>query len=113
MGLSVANLEPINKMQQVSTRPEAYAVSNEAPVSDAFSESLSVASANRVSGAAPVVYPNAQVQVDEVGKVKRSQDVNRVYNKIASAYNGAATSYNAAREATGYDVVGSRIDAYA
>ncbi len=113
MGLSVANLEPIRGVRQVTQRPEAYAVSNEAEVSDAFSESMKTANANRVNGPAPVVYPNAQVQTNEVGQIRRSQQVNDVYNKIASSFGGATVGYDANSNAASYGVVGSKIDVYA
>ncbi len=113
MGLSVASLEPISSLKQVSTRPEAYAVENQAEVSDAFSEAMKTAGADRVSGAAPVVYPNAQTQVNEVDRIGRSKQVSDVYNKIASSFKGATTGYDANSNAASYGMVGSNIDLYA
>ncbi|MBQ7676675.1 MAG: hypothetical protein IJT32_00430 [Lachnospiraceae bacterium] len=113
MGLSVTNLEPITSVKRVTQRPEAYAVSNEAEVSDAFSESMKTANAGRVNGPAPVVYPNAQVRTSEVGQIRRSQQVSDAYNKIASSFGGATTGYDANRAAASYSTVGSNIDVYA
>ena len=113
MELSVTGLDPVTPVRQVTQRPEAYAVSNEAEVSDAFSESMKTAGANRVSGPAPVVYPNAQVQTNEVGQIRRSQQVNDVYNKIASSFGNATVGYDANRNASSYGMVGSQIDVYA
>lgn len=113
MGLSVTDLDPVSSVRRVTQRPEAYAVSNEAEVSDAFSESMKTASTNRVNGPAPVVYPNAQIQTNEVGQIRRSQQVSDVYNKIASSFGGAATGYGADMKAASYDMVGSNIDVYA
>lgn len=113
MGLSVTNLEPITSVQRVDRRPEAYAVSNEAEVSDAFSESMKTASPNRVNGSAPVVYPNAQIQTSEVSQIRRSQQVSDAYNKIASSFGGATTGYDASSAAASYAMIGSNIDVYA
>ncbi len=113
MGLSVASLDPISSLKQVSTRPEAYAVENQAEVSDAFSESMKTATAERVSGAAPVVYPNAQTQTSEISRTGRAQQVSDAYNKIASSFQGATVGYDANSRASSYGMVGSNIDVYA
>ncbi len=113
MGLSVASLEPISSLKQVTARPEAYAVENQADVSDAFSESMKMASADRVSGAAPVVYPNAQTQTNEVGRMGRAREVSDAYNKIASSFQGATVGYDSRSNAASYGMVGSNFDAYA
>ncbi len=113
MGLSVASLNPVSSLKQVTARPEAYAVENQADVSDAFSESMKTASADRVSGAAPVVYPNAQTQTNEVSRMGRAQQVSDAYNKIASSFKGATVGYDAQSNASSYGMVGSHIDVYA
>lgn len=113
MGLSVTNLEPITSVKRVTQRPEAYAVSNEAEVSDAFTESMKTAGTGSIRGAAPVVYPNAQVQTNEVAQTRRAQQVSDAYNKIASSFGGATTGYDANSAAASYAMVGSNIDVYA
>lgn len=85
---SVASVQPMN-----------YSVENTAQVSDVYNAETTKQSAG-VNGAAPVQYPNAQVQ-------------SKSFNDIAAQFTSNNTSYTTKGVGTKYGMVGSKFDAYA
>lgn len=112
MSLSIGRLSAsATTSSYASIRPQSYSVANEAEVSAAYTESVQQASgvSGPIGGADPVQYPNAQT----VAGVSGAHEVEQAYNAVASAFEGATTSYGADLVGTSYGVVGSNIDVYA
>ena len=111
-GIGPMSMYPISSVRQVETKPQNYAVENESEVSDAFTESLAMNGVNGINGPSPVQYPNAQVAEPSRAEQQAANAtrVNQFYNNVASAFQGAATSYNANGVGSQYEMVGSTID---
>ncbi|RKM57935.1 hypothetical protein D6855_12870 [Butyrivibrio sp. CB08] len=101
-------------------QPMNYPVKNEGSVSDAFMET---GMSNAIMNVPPVVYPNAQEipKADDesdplalsINTVQKSQEANRMYNDVASKFQGMTTGYAQNSEALSYGMSGSAIDLYA
>lgn len=102
-------------------QPMNYTVNNESEVSDAFAETGMDGSVKSVP---PVVYPNARTvessEGDESNPLKlsadvarKSQQVNRFYNDVASGFRGMITGYNGSTQGLSYEMPGGTIDLFA
>lgn len=118
MGLSIGSIGSTYGMNYI--QPMNYSVKNEADVSDAFIET---GMSNAIMNVPPVVYPNAQEipGADEesdplalsINSVKKSQEANRMYNEVASRFQGMTTGYAQDTQALSYGMSGSSIDLFA
>ena len=112
-GISSLSMNPVRPISASSVSPQNFSVENESEVSDAFSESLAVNGTDGITGPAPVQYANAsRTRTDEAAleNARSATEVNDYYNKVASSFEGASTSYDAGGNASGYAMVGSHID---
>jgi hypothetical protein len=109
-GLSAGSMNRISPIANREIRPQNYAVENESEVSDAFTQAMAMQGVNGITGPAPVQYPNAQVEENKVNAAEQSKQANAMFNKIASAYQGMNTSYNANGGPQSYGMVGNSID---
>ena len=102
-------------------QPMNYTVKNQSEVSDAFIET---GMSGSVMNVPPVVYPNAQ-QVESSDEetndplklsadvVKKSQDANRLFNDVASKFQGMTTGYTQNNQAYSYGISGGNLDLFA
>ena len=118
MALSVGGIG--NPYGMSFIQPMNINIKNEASVSDAFMES---GMSGAIMNVPPVVYPNAQ----EVGSseddndplalsanvVRKSQEANRMYNDVASKFQGLTTGYDQNTQALSYGMSGNTIDLFA
>ncbi len=110
MGLSV------DSTSNLTVSPQWYSVANQSQVSTAYAESMQVGAVSgnaAVKAANPVQYPNAQVSEAREAQQTAAQQAEQGYNSIASAFEGAFTSYSSALVGNSYSSVGSSFDAYA
>jgi hypothetical protein len=103
-------MNPISAIRSREIRPQNYAIENESEVSDAFTQAMAMQGVNGINGPSPVQYPNASVEENKVEAAEQSRQANQMFNKIASAYQGMNTSYNANGGAMSYGMVGNTID---
>ena len=118
MGLSIGSIGNTYGMNYI--QPMNYSGKNEADVSDAFVET---GMSNAIMNVPPVVYPNAQEipKADDesdplalsINSVKKSQEANRMYNDVASKFQGMTTGYAQNTQALSYGMSGSSIDLFA
>ncbi len=118
MSLSIGGIGNAYGMSYV--QPLNYGVKNEADISDAFVET---GMSGAVMNVPPVIYPNAQEipQADldsdplalSVDSVKKSQEANRLFNDVASKFQGMTTGYSQSTEALSYGMSGNSIDLFA
>ena len=117
MSLSIGGIQSAYGMNFV--QPLNLSVKNESEISDAFVET---GMSGAVMNVPPVVYPNAQVMsTDEesdplslsVNTVRKSQEANRLYNDVASKFQGMTTGYSSGTEALQYGMSGNTIDLFA
>ncbi len=118
MSLSIGGIGSAYGMNFI--QPMNYSVKNEASVSDAFVET---GMSNAIMNVPPVIYPNAQEipKADEendplalsINSVKKNQEANRIYNDVASKFQGMTTGYAQNSEALSYGMSGSAVDLYA
>ncbi|MBR6268891.1 MAG: hypothetical protein IKR28_11265 [Selenomonadaceae bacterium] len=118
MSLSVGSIGSAYGMSFI--QPMNYNVKNEADVSDAFIET---GMSNAIMNVPPVIYPNAQEipKADEesdplalsINSVKKNQEANRMYNEVASKFQGMTTGYSQSTQALSYGMSGSSIDLFA
>lgn len=93
--------------------PMNYSVKNDAELSAVYN-SESTKNSQGVTSVRPVLYPNAQ-EVEDV-KAQRSNDVkaaDKIYNDIASSFNGNVTGYTNMSVGTNYGIIGGSFDMYA
>ena len=116
MGMSVGGIGSAYGMSFV--QPMNYPLKNESKPSDDF---LEVGMQNAVMNVPPVRYPNAQeiVKPEEeesnplklsMETVKKSQEANRMYNDVASKFQGMTVGYTQNQAATTYGMVGNSVD---
>ena len=101
-------------------QPMNYAVKNQSDVSDAFIET---GMSGAIMNVPPVVYPNAQAIPKAEGEsdplslsvntVKKSVEANRMYNDVASKFQGMTTGYTQNTEGISYGMSGGSVDLFA
>ena len=112
---SVGNAYGMNYVQ-----PMNYALKNESEVSDAF---IQQGAQGAIPSVTPVGYPNATIvgndSEDEdpmklaIGAVQKSQEVNKVYNDVASRFQGMTVGYSQNQAGYGYEMAGAKLDLFA
>ena len=118
MALSVGGIG--NPYGMSFVQPMNYSVKNQSDISDAFIET---GMSNAIMNVPPIIYPNAQEipKADEesdplalsINTVKKSQEANKLYNDVASKFQGITTGYTQDTQALTYGMSGSRIDLFA
>ncbi len=118
MGISIGGIGSSYGMNYI--QPMNYSVGNESEISDAFVET---GMSGMVMNVPPVIYPNAQAMPtadDEnnplsmsAASVQKSQQANRMYNDVASKFQGMTTGYSQNTEALSYGMSGNTIDLFA
>ena len=118
MSLSIGGIGNTYGMSFV--QPMNYSVNNESDVSEAFVET---GMSGAVMNVPPVVYPNAQTvsaadsESDPLSlsanSVRKSQEVNRAFNDVASKFQGMTTGYSQNTQALSYGMSGNTIDLFA
>ena len=118
MALSVGGVGSSYGMSFV--QPMNINIKNEAEVSDAFMET---GMSGAITNVPPVVYPNAQTVTgnDEesdplalsANVVRKSQEANKLYNDVASRFQGMTTGYTQDTQALSYGMSGSTVDLFA
>ncbi len=101
-------------------QPMNYPVKNESEISDAFVET---GMSGAIMNVPPVIYPNAQEipKADDENNplsmsadvVRKSQEANKMYNDVASKFQGMTTGYAQDSAAMSYAVSGSNLDLFA
>lgn len=101
-------------------QPMNYALKNESEVSDAFVQSRAQAVIPNVS---PIGYPNAQIVSDDsededpmklaIGAVQKSMEANKIYNDVASKFQGMTVGYSQSQAGYGYEMEGAKLDLFA
>ena len=117
MSISIGGLGSPYGMSYI--QPMNYALKNQSEVSDSFIET---GMSGAVMNVPPVKYPNATeiIPSDEennplklsAGVVKKSQDANRMYNDVASKFQGMTTGYSQDTQALSYGMAGNTIDLF-
>lgn len=114
MGLSVASLNPISNVTMVTAKEQAYSISNQSGVSQAYKESINnTVTPKAVRGPAPVQYATARYDVSSNRGIQANRRMTRAYNDIAAGFNGVSTSYDRNRQASSYDLTGQGVDLFA
>ena len=100
-------------------QPMNYSLKNESEISDSFIET---GMSGAVMNVPPVKYPNAHeiIPSDEesdplklsANVVRKSQDANRMYNDVASRFQGMTTGYSQDTQALSYGMAGNTIDLF-
>jgi hypothetical protein len=119
MGISISGLGNPYSMSYI--QPMNYPLKNESKVSDDF---LEVGMQNAVMNVPPVKYPNAQEVVkpeDEennplklaMDTARKSQEANRMYNDVASKFQGMTVGYSQNQSAVTYGMSGNSVDFFA
>ncbi len=118
MALSIGSVGSAYGMNYI--QPMNYALKNESQVSDEFAKRGAEGLVNNVS---PVRYPNAQaIPADDdredpmqmaVDMVKKSQEANRMYNDVASKFQGMTVGYAQDQSAVAYGMQGGTLDLFA
>ncbi|MDC7294999.1 MULTISPECIES: hypothetical protein [unclassified Butyrivibrio] len=118
MGISIGAVGSPYGMSLV--QPMNYPLKNESKVSEDF---LEVGMQNAVMNVPPVRYPNAQeiVKPEEDSNplklsaetVRKSQEANRMYNDVASKFQGMTVGYSQDQAAVSYGMSGNSVDFFA
>ena len=118
MAMSIGGIGSTYGMNYI--QPMNYSVKNQADVSDAFMET---GMSGAIMNVPPVTYPNAQEvpKADDENNplaasadvVKRSQEANKMYNDVASKFQGMTVGYGQDTAAMSYAVSGSNLDLFA
>ena len=114
MGLSIASLNPISNVTMVTPKEQAYSISNQSAVSQAYKDSINnTVTPKAVRGPAPVQYATSRYDVSSVSGIQANRRMTRAYNDIASGFNGVNTSYDRNSQASSYDTIGQSVDLFA
>ena len=118
MSISIGGIGSAYGMSYI--QPMNYSVKNEADISDAFVET---GMSGAIMNVPPVVYPNAQEipKADDESNpltmsadvVRKSQEANKMFNDVASKFQGMTTGYAQNTAAVSYAVSGGTLDLFA
>ena len=119
MAISIGGLGGSYGMSYI--QPMNYPLKNESKVSDDF---LEVGMQNAVMNVPPVRYPNAREVVEPQGEesnpltlamnsARKSQEANRMYNDVASRFQGMTVGYEQNQSAVTYGMSGNTVDFFA
>ncbi len=118
MSLSIGGIGSAYGMNFI--QPMNYTVRNQADVSDAFVET---GMSGAIMNVPPVVYPNAQAVPKaegdsdplslSAGTVRKSVEANKMYNDVASKFQGMTTGYTRDTAGISYGMIGSEVDLFA
>ncbi|MBO4458915.1 MAG: hypothetical protein J5802_14510 [Butyrivibrio sp.] len=116
MGLSVGSLS--TSYGNSFVQPLNYGLKNKSEISDAFEET---GMQNAITNVPPVQYPNARElqspsgnnNSDSTASVVRSQEANKMYNKIAEKFGSMTVGYAGDSSALTYGTVGGNLDLFA
>ena len=101
-------------------QPMNYALKNESEVSDAF---VQQGAQGVIPSVTPIGYPNAQIVNDDsededpmklaIGAVQKSMEASKMYNDVASKFQGMTVGYSQSQAGYGYEMAGAKLDLFA
>lgn len=114
MSLSIGNIGASSiSTTYATTTPYNYSIGNQSQTSDAYVESIEKLNNISVEGAAPVQYATGSVSDNTISHIQAAQKAERGFNAVAGGFGESTTSYGMDMMASGYGMVGSRIDLFA
>lgn len=116
MSLRISSTRPVSTTSVSTSVSDAYAISNQSSVSDAYIESAGALHGTEVDPSTPTVYANATEQTrgtSALSAMESSVEASRAYNDLADSFGGRITSYGSNLQGQSFSMIGQNIDLYA